>query len=88
MPENWNHYIGIDFDRIDEAIDRIAAEPELLKEISMAGRAWVLEHYSPVPTALRFLETVGYPFPHDLLQQLDATSSIPFSYANSNDGRS
>ena len=69
MPTNWKHYIGIDFDNIDVAIDRITTEPKLLEEISVAGREWVLEHYSPVPTALRFLATVGYPVQTECLNQ-------------------
>jgi len=61
MPENWKHYIGIDLDQIDEAIDRISSEPKLLEDISINGRQWALEHYSPVPTALRFLNEIGMP---------------------------
>ncbi len=58
MPENWQHYVGIDLNNIQEAIDRIADDPEILERISTEGRLWVLEHYSPVPTTLRFLKTI------------------------------
>jgi hypothetical protein len=58
MPENWRHYVGIDLDNIQEAVDRIADEPEILERISTEGRLWVLENYSPVSTTLRFLETI------------------------------
>ncbi|MCU0565075.1 MAG: glycosyltransferase [Oculatellaceae cyanobacterium Prado106] len=58
MPVNWTHYIGVDLDDMQAAADRLAAEPQLLSQISAAGRAWAIQHYSPVPTALRFLETV------------------------------
>lgn len=58
MPENWRHYIGIDLNHWQDAIDRITADPNLLESISIAGRKWAIEHYSPIPTALRFLETV------------------------------
>ncbi|MGM3308134.1 glycosyltransferase [Anabaena sp. WFMT] len=58
MPQNWQHYIGIDLDNVQAAIDRIADEPEILERIALQGRLWALQHYSPVPTALRFLETV------------------------------
>ena len=58
MPENWKHYVGIDLDNIQEAVNRIADEPEILEKISTEGRLWALEHYSPVPTSRRFLETV------------------------------
>lgn len=59
MPENWRHYIGIDLSNIKIAVDRIASEPEILEKISIEGRQWALENYSPVPTALRFLNTVS-----------------------------
>ncbi|WP_287325603.1 hypothetical protein [Okeania sp. SIO1F9] len=58
MPENWKHYIGIDLDNIQGTVDRLVKEPEILESISIAGRKWAIENYSPVPTALRFLEIV------------------------------
>lgn len=58
MPKNWQHYIGIDLDNMQSAVDRIAEDPEILQRISAAGSQWALQHYSPAPTALRFLETV------------------------------
>ncbi len=60
MPKNWQHYIGIDLDNIQETVDRIAAQPEILEEIARKGRRWALEYYSPVPTAIAFLKTIGY----------------------------
>jgi hypothetical protein len=59
MPENWRHYIGIDLDNIQEAVDRISDEPEILEKVATQGQRWVMENYAPVPTALRFLETVS-----------------------------
>lgn len=58
MPENWRHYIGIDLDNVQEAVDRIANEPEILQKVATEGRLWVLENYTPLPTALRFLEII------------------------------
>jgi hypothetical protein len=58
MPENWRHYIGIDLDNVQAAVDRIADEPEILEKIAKEGREWAIANYSPVPTALRFLETI------------------------------
>jgi hypothetical protein len=58
MPQNWQHYIGIDLDNVQAAIDKIADDPEILERVAIQGRLWALEHYSPVPTALRFLETI------------------------------
>src|SRR5919199_4708367 len=59
MPENWQHYIGIDFDNIQSAVDRIASDPGILERISTEGRLWAIENYGPVPTAVRFLKTLG-----------------------------
>lgn len=58
MPKNWQHYIGIDLDNLQESIDRIADDPEILERVAKQGRLWALENYSPVPTAIRFLETI------------------------------
>lgn len=58
MPKNWEHYIGIDLDDLDGSIAKINDNLDRLPEISKAGREWVLENYTPIPTALRFLETV------------------------------
>lgn len=58
MPVNWKHYIGIDLDNIENTINRLMDEPLILEKISVEGRQWAIEHYGPVPTALRFLETV------------------------------
>lgn len=59
MPENWRHYIGIDLDNVQKAVDRITDEPEILERIAAEGRRWAIEHYSPVPTATRFLEAIS-----------------------------
>lgn len=59
MPENWRHYIGIDLNNVKLAVDRIASEPEILEKISIEGRQWVIENYTPVPSTLRFLNTIG-----------------------------
>lgn len=61
MPENWRHYIGIDLDNIDKAISRIQDEPEILEKVSIQGKLWALEHYSPVATAIRFLKSIDHP---------------------------
>ena len=61
MPENWKHYIGVDFDRVDEAVERIQADPGCLELIAAAGHAWALQHYSPKAVAKRFLESIGSP---------------------------
>ena len=58
MPENWTHYVGIDLDRLDDAVGRLREESELLGRISEQGREWSLQHYGPVPAAKRFLQAV------------------------------
>lgn len=55
MPVNWTHYIGIDFDRPRDAIDRLAGDPSLLERVASAGRQWAFEHYSPRALAARLL---------------------------------
>ena len=59
MPENWKHYVGVDLNNIPQAVDRLVSEPGILNEISREGRSWAIEHYSPVSTAMRFLEVVS-----------------------------
>lgn len=56
MPENWQHYIGVDLDNVADTVERIAANPGILEEIAVSGRHWALTHYAPIPSALRFLE--------------------------------
>lgn len=58
MPINWQHYIGVDLDNFEATAKRLIDEPKLLEIISTEGKKWALEHYSPVPTAIRFLETI------------------------------
>jgi hypothetical protein len=55
MPTNWEHYVGVDFDRIREVIDRLEAEPALMERIAQSGHQWALDHYSPRAMAQRFL---------------------------------
>jgi hypothetical protein len=59
MPENWKHYIGIDFARVGEAIERIRTDPGCLERIANEGRRWALENYAPRRMAERFLEHAG-----------------------------
>jgi hypothetical protein len=60
MPENWKHYIGVDFDRVDETLERIQADPDCLERIAAAGHTWAMQHYSPKAMASRFIEEVGF----------------------------
>ncbi|MCC6212382.1 MAG: glycosyltransferase family 1 protein [Burkholderiales bacterium] len=59
MPENWKDYIGVDFTRVSDAIERIRADPGCLERIANEGPRWALENYSPRRMAERFLEHAG-----------------------------
>ncbi|MFH1996549.1 MAG: glycosyltransferase family 1 protein [Candidatus Omnitrophota bacterium] len=59
MPENRKHYFGIDLDAVDDAIRILRSNIGILEKISEEGRRWAIEHYSPEPTARRFLKTIG-----------------------------
>ena len=58
MPENWQHYVGIDLERRRDTIRRIRDWVGDLEAIGSAGRDWALRNYAPAPTARRFLELV------------------------------
>jgi hypothetical protein len=60
MPENWKHYLGIDFHQMDEFIERLHEEPEVIGRISVEGRQWAIENYSPQAMARRLLAILGY----------------------------
>ena len=58
MPQNWQHYVGVDLTNMPGTISKICDNPSLLENISFKGRQWALEHYSPVPTALRLIRLI------------------------------
>jgi FkbM family methyltransferase len=55
MPANWEHYIGIDFDHVDKAVDRIVSDPGLLERVAAGGQQWATAHYSPKAMAERVI---------------------------------
>lgn len=58
-PIAGKHYIAVDgFDFAGAARRIDAMSTEQIQEISSAGRDWVLQHYSPKPTAERFLQLI------------------------------
>jgi hypothetical protein len=59
MPENWKHYIGVDFRNLDKDVRRLKESPAMLEDIAGAGREWAIENYSPRAAAQRFLEYVN-----------------------------
>lgn len=55
-PEPGVHYLDVDINDIEGSARKIDAMSETeLRSISEAGRAWVLQHYSPKAMAQRFL---------------------------------
>lgn len=62
MPENWVHYIGLDLSNLERDLQRMKNSPGILEEIGKAGRLWVLEHYTPRASAIRFLKDICYDF--------------------------
>jgi len=59
MPENFEHYIGVNLSAVDDVLDRLEAESNLLERVAASGRAWAMTHYSPRAAAQRFLTLVG-----------------------------
>lgn len=58
MPQNWQHYIGIDLDNLSATTERLIEEPELLEKIANSGRVWAREKFGLEATARRFLELI------------------------------
>ncbi len=58
-PVNNTHYLGLRFDRLNDAIDILTGDRDRLVEIAERGREWALTHYSPTAMALRFLRIVA-----------------------------
>jgi hypothetical protein len=58
-PVNKTHYLGLRFDRLDDAIDILSGDRDRLAEIAERGKDWALTHYSPPAIALRFLRIVA-----------------------------
>ncbi len=55
MPENWQHYIGINLADVRSDLERMMDERTKLSEIAWNGRQWAIQNYSPVAVARRFL---------------------------------
>lgn len=56
MPVNGIHYVGIDFDKMDDFNKLVLEDRIPYTQIGINGRKWVLENYSPEKIAARFLE--------------------------------
>ena len=60
MPQNLQHYLGVDFDNMQTIRDILNSDQKLLAQIAENGKQWALENYSPSKTAQRFLSTLGF----------------------------
>jgi hypothetical protein len=58
MPENWTHYIGVDFKRLDLFSEKLANNADRFESIALNGQRWAREHYSPRAVAQRFLNMI------------------------------
>jgi len=59
MPKNWENYIGIDLSDINQSIKKIKEDPNIFNKISVNGRKWALENYSPRAQSLRFIDILN-----------------------------
>lgn len=59
QPVSGVHYLGVNFDRIEDFIDTLLADPRLLDRVGAAGREWAVTHYTPKAAAARFLHSLG-----------------------------
>jgi hypothetical protein len=63
MPANGIHYWGVDLDRPEVLVERIAADPNSLERVASAGREWAIANYSPRAMASRWLAELGHDVP-------------------------
>ena len=54
MPVAWTHYIPLKLHDLKGGVEQLMDRRSEWETIAAAGRAWALEHYSPLPTARRF----------------------------------
>lgn len=59
MPEPWVHYVPIDLSDPKGTVSRLTDSESKWAEIAAAGKQWALDHYSPRPTAARFIKTIA-----------------------------
>ncbi|ATC65787.1 hypothetical protein CMV30_18555 [Nibricoccus aquaticus] len=57
-PEPWIHYVPIDLSDPLGVVTRLMENDARWEQIAANGRDWALKHYTPRPTAERFLKTV------------------------------
>lgn len=55
-PVAWKHYVPLDLEDPKGFVDELIRRKPEWADIAHAGKEWALEHYSPLPTARRFVE--------------------------------
>jgi hypothetical protein len=55
-PENGTHYYGINLGAPEQEVRRVMQSESAFGEVAARGREWVLQHYTPVATARRFVQ--------------------------------
>lgn len=59
MPKNWEHYIGVDLNNIKTDVERILDDKKTVYSIAKKGEAWVIDNYSPLASAQRFIKLIS-----------------------------
>jgi hypothetical protein len=59
MPQNWQHYIGVDLEDVDALMNKLAKDRDFWSEIANQGRNWAIANYSPKAVAQRFLQIIA-----------------------------
>jgi hypothetical protein len=60
MPKDRNHYIAVEFNYYQNAVEFMVEEKQKMLEIAANGRQWAMDHYSPKAVAKRFLKHMDY----------------------------
>jgi hypothetical protein len=56
MPVRWKHYVPLRLDDPKGSVQEFMDRRTEWEAIAEAGKAWALAHYTPVPTAKRFID--------------------------------
>jgi len=59
MPRNGVHYLGVNFARVKDFIEKLREDVGLLEHVAAQGRAWAQTYYSPKAVAERLLAMAG-----------------------------
>jgi hypothetical protein len=57
MPENWEHYVGLDLDNLDRDIERLCFDPTVTT-IGDKGKNWAMTKYSQKASAGRLVQLI------------------------------